>query len=256
MRLPRGTTVPITPMRRLVCDMLRKSRQVPLTAIERTVPLAEVIAARQHAPVRPSWFAIFIKAYSAVSARRPELRQSFLTWPWERIHQHACTVAALAVARDVPGDSGVLAYTIREPEKRPLAEIDALIRAARTEPVQQIGPFRRQLRLARMPGALRRLAWWLLLDVSGKWRLKHAGTFGVTGVAALGSASLSLLSPLSTTITYGVFSADGRANVRLFYDHRIMDGIAPSSALEDLEAELRGPIRAELLASAPAAKAA
>lgn len=256
MGLPRGSAFSLTPARRFVCDLLRASQKVPLTAIERTMPLADVIAARQGAAARPSWFAIFIKGYAAVSARRPELRQSFLTWPRERIYQHTCTVASLAVARRVGGDDGVLSYKIRNPEQMTLAEIDASIRAARTDPLEKVGDFRRALRLSRLPRLLRRLGWWFVLDVSGRLRQKHAGTFGVTGVAALGSASLALLSPLTTTITYGVFAPDGRVTVRLFYDHRVMDGVAPAAAMEELEAELRGPVRAELLASAPAARAA
>src|SRR5262249_36504704 len=99
---------------------------------------------------------------------------------------------------------------------------------------------------------LRRLAWWAALDVSGHWRAQYGGTFGITGVAALGSASLTLLSPLTTTIAYGVFGVDGRLNVRLFYDHRVMDGVQPAAALEQLEEVLRGPIREELLNGAAA----
>ena len=256
MGLPRGTTIPLSPLRRLICDMLRSSQKVPLVAIERTMPLADLIAARQQAATRPSWFALFIKAYSIVSARRPELRRAYLSWPTERIHQHACTIATLAVSREVDGENGVLSYTIREPEKLTLAEIDARIRFARTEPIEQVPDFRRSLRLTRMPRLVRRFAWWALLEVLPSLRLKYAGTFGVTGVAALGSASLSLLSPLTTTITYGVFSPDGRVTVRLFYDHRVLDGIDPAAALEELEAELRGSIRAELLAGTPAARLA
>ncbi|MBM3982171.1 MAG: hypothetical protein FJ304_18285 [Planctomycetes bacterium] len=256
MGLPRGFAIPLTPIRRLMTDMLRISKKLPLTAIERTMPLADVIAARQGAAVRPSWFAIFIKAYGAVSARRPELRQSYLTWPYERVYQHTCTVATLAVARQLGTEEGVLAYKIRSPEQLTLAEIDASIRYARTEPVEQVGDFRRSLRLARMPRLVRRLGWGLVLNVSGRLRQKHAGTFGITAVSALGSSSLSLLSPLTTTLTYGVFAPDGRVNVRMFFDHRVMDGVAPAAAMEELEAELRGPVRAELLASAPAARAA
>lgn len=256
MRLPRGSTIRLTPLRRTMGDLLHAGRKVPLVAIERTMPLADVFAARQRAAARPSWFAVFIKAYAAVSARRPELRRAYLSWPWARIHQHECNVASVAVARRVGDEDGVMWYTIQHPEQLPLAAIDAAVRAARVDPVERVGDFRRQLRLGRLPRPVRRLAWWAALEVSGGWRAKHAGTFGVTGVAALGSASLALLSPLTTTVTYGVFGPDGRANVRLFYDHRVLDGVGPAAALEELEAELRGPIRAELLAGAAARNAA
>jgi hypothetical protein len=244
--LPSGTTLSLTPMRRLMCELLHASRRVPLVAIERTLAISDVIAARKQAHVRPSWFAIFLKAYAIVSERRPELRRSFLTFPWSRLHQHACNVAALAVPRTVNGDEGVLWYLIRRPERLPLAEIDTRIRAARNLPVDQITNYRRQLRVARLPGPLPHFMCWLGLSISGNWRAKFAGTFGITGIAALGSSSLSLLSPLTTTLTYGVFQPDGSVNVRLFYDHRVLDGIGPAAALEELESVLHGPIREEL----------
>ena len=250
MGLPWGSTIRLTPLRRGVCDMMHASRKVPLVAFERTMPLADVIAARRQTAVRPSWFAVFTKAYAAVSARRPELRRSYLSWPWERIHQHECTVATLAIARRVGNENGVMYYTIRHPEKLTLAELDARVRAARVEPVERVSDFRRQLRLGRWPRPVRRLAWWVGLDVCGGWRARYGGTFGVTGVSALGASSLSVLSPLTTTITYGVFGDDGRVTVRLFSDHRVLDGTQPAAALEELEAELRGPVRAELLAGA------
>src|SRR5205807_9347706 len=99
-----------------------------------------------------------------------------------------------------------------------LAEIDATIRKARSEPVEQFPDFRRLLLLGRLPRLLRRLLWWMGLNVSGSWRAKYIGTFAVTGVAALGSASLHTLSPLTTTLTYGVLAPDGTVLARLFYD--------------------------------------
>jgi hypothetical protein len=250
MGLPRGRTIPLSRARRIMVDLMNASCKVPLVAIERSMPLGDVVDARQRLFQRPSWFAIFLKAYAAVCARRPVLRQAYLSWPWPRIHQHECTVASLAVARPVDGEDGVLFAMIRFPEQMSMGAIDAFIRAARCEPVERFGDFRRHLLLSRLPRFLRRLAWWMALDVSGDWRARFAGTFGVTGVAALGSASLSLLSPLTTTLTYGQIGDDGRVNVRLFYDHRVMDGVQPAAALEELQTELCGSIRDELLASA------
>jgi hypothetical protein len=127
-----------------------------------------------------------------------------------------------------------------------LAEIDALIRRARTEPVERIADFRRALRLTALPTPIRRLAWWLALNVSAKWRAKHFGTFGLTSVGALGAMQADLLSPMTTTLTYGEFAPDGSIPVRLFYDHRVLDGLGPAAALADLQRVLCGPILAEL----------
>lgn len=250
MGLPRGTTIPLSPLRRLMCDLLHVSRQVPLVAIERRLSLGGVIAARRVMPTRPSWFALFLKAYSLVSQRWDPLRQSYLSFPWPRLHQHVCNVAHVAVARRVGEEGAVLGLRIRHPERLPLSAIDDLIRRARSGPVEQFGDFRRFLRLGRLPRPIRRLMWWAGLNVSGNWRARYFGTFGITGVAALGSASLHLLSPLTTTLTYGVFAEDGSVPVRLFYDHRVLDGVLPAQALQELEQMLRGPILAELLGQA------
>jgi hypothetical protein len=55
-----------------------------------------------------------------------------------------------------------------------------------------------------------------------------------------------VLSPLTTTLTFGVFDADGSALVRLFFDHRVFDGVQPAAALEELERTLCGAIVEEL----------
>jgi hypothetical protein len=246
MGLSGGKTIRLTPLRRMMCDFLEFSRKVPLVAIERRLRLGELLDARRTSAHRPSWFALFLKAYALVAERKDVLRQSFLSFPRPRLHQHPCNVASLAVARPVGGEEGVLMLQVRRPERLTLVEIDERIRRARTEPVENFGTFRRQLRVARLPRPLRRLSWWAGLNVSGGWRARYAGTFGVTGVAALGSASLHTLSPLTTTLTYGVFEADGTVPVRLFYDHRVLDGVAPAEALRELEEALLGPILAEL----------
>jgi hypothetical protein len=143
----------------------------------------------------------------------------------------------------------VLAIQIRHPEQMSLDEIDHYLRRARTEPVEQFGDIRRHLLMCRMPRFVRRFIWWAGLNIGGSWRARYGGTFGITGIAALGSASLHLLSPLTTTLTYGVFNDVGAVMIRLFYDHRVLDGIQPALALEELEQVLLGPIADELRGS-------
>ena len=67
------------------------------------------------------------------------------------------------------------------------------------------------------------------------------------------ATSLHTLSPLTTTITFGVIEPDGSVLVRLFYDHRVLDGVQPSEALRELEEALNGGILHELEIAAPAA---
>jgi hypothetical protein len=214
--------------------------------MDRRLALADVVHARQTMPVRPSWFAVFAKAYALVSEQHAPLRRAYMSFPRPHLHQHAGTIAHLAIARPIGDEDGVLGLKIRHPERRPLAELDALIRRVRTEPVEEIAAFRRSLRLASLPTPVRRLAWWAALNVSANWRVKHFGTFGLTAVGALGAMQATLLSPLTTTLTYGEIAPDGSIAVRLFYDHRVLDGVGPARALVDLERALCGPILAEM----------
>ena len=72
-------------------------------------------------------------------------------------------------------------------------------------------------------------------------------------MASLGAAGLHILSPLTTTINYGAFEPDGTLDVRLAYDHRVLDGAQVARALRAFEDVLHGEIRDELLAlAAPA----
>jgi pyruvate/2-oxoglutarate dehydrogenase complex dihydrolipoamide acyltransferase (E2) component len=51
---------------------------------------------------------------------------------------------------------------------------------------------------------------------------------------------------LTTTLNYGQFEPDGTLDVRLTYDHRVLDGSTVARALVALEAVLHGEILAEL----------
>ena len=49
---------------------------------------------------------------------------------------------------------------------------------------------------------------------------------------------LRILSPLTTTLHYGLFDSEDRLEVRLTFDHRVFDGAAAARALRDLESVL------------------
>jgi pyruvate/2-oxoglutarate dehydrogenase complex dihydrolipoamide acyltransferase (E2) component len=72
------------------------------------------------------------------------------------------------------------------------------------------------------------------------------GTFGVSVYSALGAESLHPLSPLTTAFNYGVIQPDGHVDVRIIYDHRVIDGATVARALLDLEKVLNQDILREL----------
>jgi hypothetical protein len=241
-----GRNLPLSPPRRFICDLLRHARRVPAVPVERRMNIAAVVEARRAALKRPSWATIFTKAFGLVAAARPELRRAYLPFPWPRLYEHPHSVASIAIERHWGGEDGVLFAHLRAPEKQGLLKLERALRRYKQAPVESIGLFRRIARLTRLPWPLRRLVWWVTLNTSGYRRARQMGTFGLSVYSALGCESLRPLSPLTTTLNYGVISRRGAVTVRLVYDHRVLDGATVARALAELEAVLNGPIAAEL----------
>ena len=107
MRKAAGRTLPISPFRRLVIDLMHFGRQVPAVTVERRMDLSRLVAARAAAPSRPSWTAVFAKAYSLLGRDYPELRRSYLSFPWARLYEHPHNIVALNVERRLPGEDVV-----------------------------------------------------------------------------------------------------------------------------------------------------
>ncbi len=100
--------------------------------------------------------------------------------------------------------------------------------------------------LARFPAFVRRRVWWWLLNASGRTRSRYFGTFGVTTVGNWGVESLRPIAPWTLLLHYGVIDSQGRITMRLTYDHRVLDGSGPATALVEMERILQTEIVAEL----------
>ncbi|RIK75720.1 MAG: hypothetical protein DCC68_20755 [Planctomycetota bacterium] len=248
MRLRRGRTLALSLPRRLVCDVLHFSRNAPSVPMQRRMRLAELVAARNAWPRRLSWCAIFLKGYAQVTAERPELRRAYLRFPWPRLYEHPENVASFAVEREYEGEAGLFFARVNRPERLSLARLDALVRHYKCAPIDAIASYRRALRLTRLPRPVRRSLWWLGLELDGMFRACLFGTLAVSAAASRGAAGLHVLSPLTTTLNYSPFEPDGSIDVRITYDHRVVDGGAVADALVRLEAVLSTSILDELRA--------
>jgi hypothetical protein len=243
---PAGHYQSLSLSRRFICDLIHFARQVPTVPMQRRMQLAPVVAARQAISPRPGWCAIFAKAYALVCAARPELRRAYMPFPWPCLYEHPISVASIAIERRLEDEDAVFFTQIRHPEKLRLLEIEAHLRRYKEEPVAGLSHFRRILKVSRLPRPLRRLLWWIGLNTSGRQRARFLGTFGLSVTAGLGAAALHQLSPLTTALNYGVIAADGSVDVRLTYDHRVMDGATVARALADLERVLNSEMVNEL----------
>jgi hypothetical protein len=241
----RGTMLSLSRPRRLITDLMHFAAAVPTIPVQRRMNLAAIAAARRSCIDRPPWAAIFAKAFAVVAAEVPGFRRAYCKFPWPHLYEYPASVASVAIEGDYQGERAVYFLLVKDPAGRPLAEVGRRIRAAAVGAAMENKRFRNALRIAGLPRPLRRLLWWVGLNV-GRQRANRFGTFGVTAYPALGAESLHPLSPLTATLTYGPIGPDGHADVRLVYDHRVLDGATVARAMVRLETVINTTVAAEL----------
>jgi hypothetical protein len=138
---------------------------------------------------------------------------------------------------------------ILNPAARTIEDLAEMLEKGTTLPVNEISEIGRALRVAALPWPIRRLVWWLALNIA-RYRPRFFGTFGFSVYSALKVESLHPLMPVTTLLNYGVIDADGNVNVRIIYDHRVMNGATVARALNRLEKILNGVVAEEVRAMA------
>ncbi len=248
----KGIWRPISPGRRFVADMLHFAKQVPSIPVARTMHLAQVARARAVCRERPSWTAVFMKAYGVICRRHAPLRQALIPWPWDHLYEHPLSVCSIVIEREHEGEKLLLATQVRGPEGKSLAGIDEYLQRSKETPIEEVGYYRRALLMSRLPKWVRRFQWWHTLNLSGYKRAKRLGTFGLSSYGRLGAEQIHPLGPLTTLLTFGPISAEGEVVVKIVYDHRVLDGAEVARYLSEMEQILHGEILEELTATANA----
>jgi hypothetical protein len=248
----RGRSVKLSIQRRMVIDFLHFARAAPTVPVQKFMSIGDVVAARAACRVRPKWTAIFVKALALVADEMPELRRAYVKLPRPSLYEYPTSKASIMIERDYRGEPALCPVSIKDPAHQPLSAITELLDQAATVPVEQLREFRRWLRLTKVPRPLRRMLWWIGLNI-GRQRGNFFGTFGVSVYSALNAESLHPLSPLTTLLNYGVIKPNGTVAVRIMYDHRVMDGATIARALGRMEQILNSVILDELRALPAAA---
>ena len=241
-----GRSMPLPLGRRVTCDFLHASMRMPMVAVQKQMNVSELVAAHVKARVPPSWCSIFTKAYAKVVASRPDMRRVFLSFPWERMFEYTTVTVDIVVETLVGGEVVLVCVPLKQPECRPLLDIDRHLIWCREKPIERVRSYKRARWLARFPRFLRHAIWWSVLNVSGPRRARYFGTFGVTSVGKWGVESLRPIAPWISLLHYGVIDLEGNVTVRLTYDHRVLDGAGPAKALSEMERFLKTDILAEL----------
>jgi len=165
--------------------------------------------------------------------------------PIPHIFEYAETFAFIAQELEVSGEETVIPVRIRSPETTPLNSFRFKIEEMYHADLWSHDYYRSLRRVGYLPVFLRRIVWWTVLNVP-RLRKRCFGTFIVTSIGSFGSDSLHARGAISPLLTYGTISNDGRVKVRLFFDHRILDGAKAARALLRLENVLLGQIHDEL----------
>jgi hypothetical protein len=143
----------------------------------------------------------------------------------------------------------VLLCPLKAPDLNSLAEADASVRMAKTQPVEATPFFRKTMMVTRLPNPIRWLAWVIGLNF-GRQRGNYFGTLLVTSVAAFGGGEVEALGPQPFIFSYDRLSNHGTIDVMIRWDHRIADAAFIGGQLSRLEQILNHQIADEMLALA------
>jgi hypothetical protein len=229
----------------MVGDLLYFAGGIPTVPVQKRMALGPLAAARAACRERPRWTTLFTKAYALMAREFPEFRRAYVKLPWPHLYEYPASNATIIIERDYHGEAGLFSISIKEPARQSLRDIGRQLGHASAAPVEEIKDFRRTIQFTRLPRPLRRAFWWLCLNI-GRQRGNYFGTFGVSVYSALQAESLHPLSPLTTLLNYGVMGDDGVLDVRIIYDHRVMDGATVARALARLEEILNSAIKEEV----------
>src|SRR6187402_72057 len=95
----RGRAIKLSRPRRLVNDLMRFSIGIPRVTVQRRMNLARLLAARAALEARPTWTAIFLKAYGLLAKETPELRRAYVRLPWPQLYEYPESVGSVAYER-------------------------------------------------------------------------------------------------------------------------------------------------------------
>lgn len=246
----RGKFKTISLPRRLICDLMRASMDVPFVSLSRSLNIRPLLEARAGAMAPAGWAAMFVKAFALVAQDEPVLRTVYAKWPWPSLYELPKSVALIAIARIEDGEECVMPQRIAAPEAMALAAVDAEIRRAKTAPIDDVRMFRKIMRATRLPLPLRRLSWAVGLNF-GRQRGNWFGSFAVSSVAAYGGGELHPVTPGPFILSYGVVEPDQTIRVVIRWDHRVTDAAPIARVLTRLEQVLNTEIAAELRAADP-----
>jgi hypothetical protein len=237
----RGRSIPLSLGRRLIADLVHAAGYTTKGVISRQMSLAPLMAARTAQTAPTPWSALVTCAFARVARDMPELRRSYVMLPWPQLYEVPVSIAAITTERELDGEKLLFFARIRAPDALgPVATGEELRRLMAT-PLRDIPDMRKLLRITAMPLPLRRLLWWIGLNI-GRQKPNFFGTFAFTSLASRGATICYPVQPVTTCLSMSPINPDGSVDMIVSFDHRVFDGAVVARALAALEAELNGPV--------------
>ena len=246
-----GKRIKFSNGRRLVDDVIRTARKMPMAAYRREFDLTELAQLRKKAKPKIAWNVLYMKAYAIVARRHPQLRQCYVGFPWPHAYEHEHNVCLLTMSREFEGEERLLFARFNVPETKQLKGLQEEYDLYRKSPVMDVRQFRHQIKFAKVPFLLRRLTWWSMLNIIPRKRMSHFGTFGMTLSRYKDAEPTPLLGPNTTILGVDIFPVKGKAKFILMFDHQILDGVPIVNIIEELYKVLNNEISHELKSLIP-----
>src|SRR5262245_34161198 len=112
----KGKYLRLSPLRKLVGEFVRHAQHVPLIPVSKQMSLGKVARLREQVNPRPSWPAVFLRAYGLLSRDHAPLRQLYIPWPYAHLYEHPNSDCAVLVERELDGEPALIGAKIRTPE--------------------------------------------------------------------------------------------------------------------------------------------
>jgi hypothetical protein len=208
--------------------------------------VSDVAMSRRSRQPLISWNAILVKAIAITSQKWPQLKRAYIPFPWPHLYEHPHCVVSLVLEREWRGEHSVFFDQIHAPEHKSLREIDHELSVMKGSEVESVGGFRRLIRITRYPLPLRRLIWRIALYGSGRMKSRYFGTFSLNSLASRHLRTTQSTTLVSISFEYSATQLDGHMPVQIFFDHRVIDGVAGHRLCADLQSVLNHEIVAEL----------
>jgi len=232
--------------RRLVDDVIKIAKTFPAAGLYGDFDAGPVTKLRRLTRPKISWNVLYMKAYGIVAARTPELRQCYVGFPRAHLYQHDQVVCMLTIIRKFQGEDRLFFARFNNPQDESLDELQARYDHLRKAPIEEVKQFRHQIRFAKAPRMLRKLAWWVMFNLWPAKRASHVGTCGMSLSGFKGVYGNQHLGPLTTILGTDALPHKGISRLMLTFDHRVLDGTPAASILQEIHQALLVEVKEEL----------